>query len=262
MIFIKTLYIMSLPKKSNHGWTKIPYGWKSTDNKYNEKKSSLNKIINPKIISNSQAVFVLAGGLNDNGIVHEWVKRRLDIGLEIAKINKKCKIVCVGGGTYHKPPCMNKYGYVIHESTGCCQYLIHNGLNNKRILKEWASYDTIANVFFVLSNFVIPRNWKNIIVVTSEFHMPRTKLLFEWIFSLTNKKINIKCISANDSHINDTIINSRIEREKNSVKNVKRLKERFKDMESFHEWLYTEHKCYNSEEYKFKTINKYTKKSY
>ena len=75
-------------------------------------------------------IFVLAGGLQENGEVHSFVKRRLDKAIEIYNEiieYKPCKIIVMGGGTYHKPPVLNESNYVIHESSSCAVYLTQHG---------------------------------------------------------------------------------------------------------------------------------------
>ena len=67
-------------------------------------------------------ICVLAGGLQENGEPHEFVKKRLDKAIELYD-TKKSHILVLGGGTYHKPPFLNKDGFIIHESTSCAIYL-------------------------------------------------------------------------------------------------------------------------------------------
>ena len=77
-----------------------------------------------------QYIFVLAGGLQDNGEVHEFVKIRLDKAIELYNHYsdfQQCKIIVMGGGTYHKPPILNDSNYVIHESSSCALYLTQPG---------------------------------------------------------------------------------------------------------------------------------------
>ena len=61
-----------------------------------------------------QYIFVLAGGLQDNGEVHEFVKIRLDKAIELYNqhiVFQPCKIIVMGGGTYHKAPILNEQNY-------------------------------------------------------------------------------------------------------------------------------------------------------
>lgn len=131
------------------------------------------------------AIMVLAGGQLPDGGVPEWVQRRLDASLHLYRAHgASCPIVCLGGGTPHRPPVFNSAGHVIHEGTSCAAYLVRKGVDPDHILKEWGSYDTIANGFFALTWHALPRAWTRLVVVTSEFHMARTRLVFEWVFAL------------------------------------------------------------------------------
>ena len=69
---------------------------------------------------------MLAGGLDERGKVHEWVRGRLDLAVKIFHSNpgRVGRVVCLGGGTYHKKPVTNAGGFVVHESTACAEYLL------------------------------------------------------------------------------------------------------------------------------------------
>ena len=44
--------------------------------------------------------------------------------------------------------------------------------------QETSSFDTVGNAYFSLTMHVIPAAWRNIAVVTSHFHMARSRELF------------------------------------------------------------------------------------
>ena len=117
-------------------------------------------------------------------------------------------VLCSGGGTPHRPPLIRQ-GRIIHESHACAHYLMaKHALSPDVIVKvsrrlggsppvcvclrerererergslsagpsqEWSSYDTIGNAYFSLTQHVVPRAWSNVVVVTNEFHLPRTR---------------------------------------------------------------------------------------
>jgi hypothetical protein len=113
------------------------------------------------------------------------------------------------------------------------------------IYKEWSSYDTIANGFFAFTNFIIPLKLKNIILITSKFHIERSSLIFEWQKHLFDKDINIIYKSSKNSNLNNDILESRLEREKSSINNLKNtIIPRINTLELFHKWFYTEHRAY------------------
>lgn len=192
-------------------------------------------------------IIVLAGGLDENGNIYEWVKRRLDNAIK--EFNKKETIIlCLGGGTYHKPPYINKDGFVLHESSACINYLKDIGkIHPKFLLKEWSSYDTIGNVYFSLVDHILLMNIKKILVITSEFHMERSKILFDWIYNLEEKdKYDIYFKSVSDDGL-ESVVSERINREKKSVENIKiNLIPKINNMRDLHDWLYLEHNAYSS----------------
>lgn len=245
---------------NNDGWIKKPSGWEETDNRY---KLIHNNLSTGIISNNSDVIIVMAGGLADDGKIHPWVQKRLDLAIELYNKNPKY-ILCTGGGTYHKPPIVNDKKFVIHESTACAEYLINNGVKPLHIIKEWGSYDSLASIYFCLLLIIVPREWKNICVITSTFHMERVQKLFLWIFNLYKKNtynFSYRCVSDEDNIPKDILI-SRIKREKNSIKNLENVINKIKSFKQLNEWLYTEHKAYSCLFLQREEIPDNVKKSY
>ena len=72
----------------------------------------------------------------------------------------------------------------VWESAASAAYLVNNhGVDPGAIFMETTSYDTIGNAYFTRVQICDVKGWENVWVVTSEFHMPRTKAIFEWIFA-------------------------------------------------------------------------------
>jgi hypothetical protein len=195
-------------------------------------------------------IFVLAGGLDNNNDVHDFVKIRLDKAIEIYnnKLNNlDCKIICLGGGTYHKPPNLNILKYVIHESSSCAIYLRNNGIPEIDIMREWSSYDTIANAFFAYTNFILPLEIKNMIIITSNFHLPRTKCIFDYFINLLNNVNYIEYIGVNDNMIPKKILEERINRENDSLNNFKKnIVDKQMKFDEFTRWFFTNHNAYKA----------------
>lgn len=94
-----------MTKYIKSGWEHKPQNWEEHDiNEINinniknyDKKNICNKnVCNGNICNDIDAIFVLAGGLDENGDLYEWVKRRL--GLAFNLYNKKnTEIICLGG---------------------------------------------------------------------------------------------------------------------------------------------------------------------
>lgn len=207
-------------------------------------------------------ILVLAGGLNYDGTLPEWVIRRLNDTIDIHNLYK-IPIICLGGGTYHKPPVLNERGFVIHESTACTNYLKSMGnISPSYIYKEWCSYDTIGNVYFSLINHISLMNVKNILIITSEFHMQRVRLLFEWIYNLSNIKYNLYFHSSSDKGL-ENFIKERINREKQSIHHIKyNLIPNINNMTELHHWLYIKHNAYSSADNNIEIITDSILKTY
>lgn len=245
------------------GWAKKPKYWESSDNLFLIPEL----IIQDNIKKDSKKVdgiFVLAGGIEPSGNCHPWIKDRLYLAYQYYKHNP-VSIFILGGGSYHMKPIVNKNGYIVHESTSCSEYLIGLGVNPSHIYKEWSSYDTIANGFFGFSHFVLPLKLSSIILITSEFHMPRSKEIFDWMKKCFQNDIEINYISSSDHQIDKEVLECRAQREKQSLENLKTKVIDYCDtIEKFHKWFYTEHKAYcsNSEIIRTCEVNEDERKSY
>ena len=190
-------------------------------------------------------IIVLAGGMDKNNEPNIFVKKRLDKTIEL--FNSNTLIIILGGGTYHKPPGLDANQYVMHESTSCANYLINKGIDPNKIIREWASYDTIANGYFTFLNYIIPFKINECSVITSQFHMKRTQTIFNYFNNLiSNNKVNLKYIEK-ENVIDEDILKIRLEREENSNNSFKKNIVSVKDtLEKFSLWFYTEHNAYKS----------------
>lgn len=222
------------------------------NNIYNQTNSESlnNNANNKKKNSITKYIFVLAGGLKENGEVNNFVQLRLDKAIELYKkhILKgfNCKIFVFGGGTYHKPPFLNESNYVIHESTSCAYYL-NQFIDETNIYREWSSYDTIANGYYAFLNFILPLEIKEFTLITSEFHMERSMEIFKYFNKIcTNNKSKISFISTQNI-IEEEIFKIRKERERNSLENFKtNIVSKIKNLKDFTEWFYQKHNAYKA----------------
>ena len=115
-----------------------------------------------------------------------------------------------------------------------------------QIYKEWASYDTIANGYFMFLKFILPFKMKKILVITSEFHMDRVRVILQWMCNIFDSDINI-VYKHTDNILDGLDIKCRIEREKKSIESLqKKVIHKVKNLEEFNRWFYTEHKAYAS----------------
>ena len=95
-------------------------------------------------------------------------------------------LLCLSAGTAHLPQLLAADGLPIWESTACAAYLIEHDptIDPRNIYVETTSYDTIGNAFYTRTTHTDLNGWRRLLVITNEFHMERTRAIFDWIFSL------------------------------------------------------------------------------
>lgn len=95
-------------------------------------------------------------------------------------------MLCLSAGTAHLPQLLATDGLPIWESTACAAYLAEHGpaIDPWDIYVETTSYDTIGNAFYTRTTHTDLNGWRRLLVITNEFHMDRTRAIFDWIFSL------------------------------------------------------------------------------
>lgn len=191
------------------------------------------------------AVIVLGGGVRKNGHLPIWVIRRIRKAIEYK--DKTKYFITSSAYTTNKKPVINKMGFPVNESVKMGELLIKSGVSKSRILTERWSHDTIGNAYFSRLIHIDQLNLKKLLIITSEFHMPRSKAIFEWIFGLNNsffKPYKLDFVSVSDSKINSNIINSRIEKEQRSLKKLFETKNKISNLKQLHQWLFRKHGAY------------------
>ena len=189
-------------------------------------------------------IFIPGGGLLPDGSLPDWTKARIQRAIE--KQSQTRWIAFLSGGTVHKPPPLDKKGYPIFESRAAASYLVENGIPPIKLLTEISSYDTIGNAYFSRLLFADPGQFQKILVITSEFHLPRTEAAFNWIYSLEPRLQDYQLIyeSTPNNGLSDLILSARISREKKSLERLTALIKKIKTISAFQNWFYTDHGAY------------------
>eukprot|EP00850_Spirogloea_muscicola_P022223 SM000283S10695 [mRNA] locus=s283:24071:25259:+ [translate_table: standard] len=201
------------------------------------------------------AILVLGGGQTEDGGVPVWVQKRLDVAADLYwRAGQRCPIVVLSGGSPMKLPLMSCRGFVVHECASCASYLLAKGVPAHDILKEWGSYDTIANAYFALAWHAFPRKWTRFTLITSEFHMPRSKVIFEWMFNLEGSKwwqgdgqaFEFEYVTASDASIDPEKLQARTKREVDGLRKLQAGHvHTIRTLAQFHKWFHTEYRHYN-----------------
>lgn len=101
----------------------------------------------------------------------------------LSRINQSVKSYFLNPSSY-----LITCGWNYRNDTSLCignvmkDYAIKLGIPENKIITELNSRDTVGDAFFTKQNIVIGRNWKNLLVVTSEYHVKRTSLIFKFIY--------------------------------------------------------------------------------
>lgn len=119
-------------------------------------------------------IIVLANEMDRLGKLNEESLNRLNYGAQ-QFFKKRSNTIISCGWDYRKDSDL-----VIAEVFR--DYFLSSGIPKKHLITEINSRDTVGDAFFSKINIVKKRNWKKILVVTSHYHVKRTKMIFDFIY--------------------------------------------------------------------------------
>ncbi|KAL7523092.1 hypothetical protein ACHAXR_000021, partial [Thalassiosira sp. AJA248-18] len=117
-----------------------------------------------------------------------YVQRRCDVVAQIMnEMHQLPSVICLSAGTAHVAQYITPHnGLPLWESTASAAYLMRHEQHPvpaNQVFAETTSFDTISNAFFTRTTMTdINTAWRKILVVTNEFHIHRSKAIFDWIF--------------------------------------------------------------------------------
>lgn len=192
--------------------------------------------------------------------------------------NDSLRVILLSAGTPHRPNFVHSRGWPVAESTSQALYLneVH-GMPFECMIRETTSLDTIGNAYFLRTQIVGPLRLRRFLVITSEFHMPRTRTIFNWMFQTPSPTaahrrsdddsvgnlvaqrdcgsglFSIDFESASDTGIDPAVLRQRQEREAQSLESfATHVAPRFPcdqpSEEFLHQvasWLFASHRAYS-----------------
>ena len=201
-------------------------------------------------------LLVLAGGVDDTGVPHPAVQRRLDAAAELyrrALAARGCSppaIICNGGGTSHKPRWTDAAGFAVAEAQLMADGLVARGVPRSSLYLEALSDDTLGNAFAARTLHTEWRRWRNLLVITSDFQLPRAEAVYTWLFSLppapADAAYRLTCAGVSDEGtLPEEALAARRAREAASlVAFTSGTGARITSMAQAQEWLFTAHGAY------------------
>jgi uncharacterized SAM-binding protein YcdF (DUF218 family) len=118
-------------------------------------------------------IIVLGGGIRENGELVPTAQERVEKAVELYKKNVARKILMSG-----RYGISIKYIPIKTEAKAMKEHAMSLGVPEEDILTEETSRDTLGNAYFTKTKFLEPRGWKNIMVITTNFHLERAKAFF------------------------------------------------------------------------------------
>jgi len=148
-------------------------------------------------------------------------------------------------GTTHKPMPVDCDGFHLTESQVYAT-LLHEkyGIPWDSILEENVSLDTIGNAYFSRVMHIDPLEITDITIVTSDFHMERTRLIFNKVFSLEDRGYNLCFIASENVGIES--LEGRLEREAKSCDSFKKNTKCIETMKQMHQFIHKDHLAYST----------------
>ena len=213
------------------------------------------------------AVVVPGGGLNEDGTPYEFVRARLDAAL---RHDAETEVyIVLSRGTTHKPPPRDARGFAIDESVASARYLVDRGVTPSRILQDTWSVDTVGNVAFARlvrraalalpavrrhpsrcrQMLVEPRGWRRLLVITSDFHMPRVRAIFEWVFALPPRggAAELSYESVPERGLAEEAREARAKKEAQALDGLRAgAMARVRDLAALHSFVFQEHRAYGA----------------
>jgi uncharacterized SAM-binding protein YcdF (DUF218 family) len=193
----------------------------------------------------ADAILIPGGGVREGGALPSWVERRLDRAVQL---DAGQYIITLSAATTHRPPPLDKNSFPIFESVAAAKYLIDAGVQPERILTETHSYDTIGNAFFSRVIHADPLRLCRLLVITSDFHLPRAQAVFNWIYGLEPRTVpyELQFESVFDPSMDGNVLRDREEKERRSLASLADLTNRITTLRDLHRWLFTEHEAYKA----------------
>jgi len=154
--------------------------------------------------------------------------------------------LCLSAGSVHVDN-PTQGGLPLYESTVSSHYLIETlNIPPEYIFIETSSYDTISNAYYsrLMTDIM---QWRRLLVITSGFHINRTRFVFEWVYNVSPfMNYTIDYYNVGNSGLDKKNIDIRLEKEKKSLESVRKVKSGVNSLSGVLEWMMREHELYNA----------------
>lgn len=199
-------------------------------------------------------IVILGGGVTPEGGAPLHTQERIKVALEVDKeASGKAVFITLSGGTPHKPNPVDKRGFPVWESTAAAKALLAAGIPSERVLEESFSLDTVGNAYFLRAVHTDPAQLRRLVVVTNDWHMPRTRAIFDHVFSLPAvlggpaPKYDIQYRAALAGVEDERLLALRVEKEGRALTEFSSDVAPFlRSVQEMHGWVFLQHGAYHT----------------
>lgn len=192
------------------------------------------------------AIIVLGGGPPiTERLPMPFVEARCDAARRLFEASSaQPKVLCVSAGTAHARQVIRDDGLPVWESTAAAAYLIDSGVPEMALVVETTSYDTIGNAFFTRTSHTDIADWRRLCIITSDFHVSRSKAIFEWVFAGAHYELTF--VETPAIGLTEDAVEARIRSETKSLETVHKLSVAYPTLRDIHTFLTTHHDLYTA----------------
>lgn len=201
------------------------------------------------------AIIVLAGGVDARGVPHCTVAERLSAAANASRAygGAPIPILLNGGGTTWKPRHVDRNGFSIPEAALMAKHIARTaGVKPSALYPESFSDDTIGNAFFARTMHTDLRpEWRDLLVITSQFQIARTEAIYGWIFGLSpraRRPYRLRFASVSDACLDPRILALRQSKEAESLRKfLAGPLGRLTSLADVHEFIFHRHGGYTAQ---------------
>jgi len=204
------------------------------------------------------AIVVPGGGLSRDGSLVPWVQERLRKAKEIYDEVNEVKAQLAGNqqvasttylvtmceGIRYSPrdPRGNRAQRL--ESQLSFDFLKREGVKPSDIITDDLSLDTMGNAYFLRTTHTDVFKARSLVVITNEFHIKRTKAIFQKVFGLGpfhegNSKYTLEFEQVQNKSIEQAALKRRIDWEDQQLRDFERVSKDWRDLHDVHSFIFS-----------------------